>query len=712
MVKQSKVAVAVAAILASAMRISQAEAQEAPADRSTPAARSAAEEDLEEVVVTGLRASLQASMDIKRDAIGIVDAITAEDIGKFPDANLSESLQRITGISINRRNGEGAQVTARGFGAEYNMVTLNGRMMPSADAFGGGGNGIDGTINGQSRSFNFANLASDSISGVEVYKTGKAAIATGGIGATINVLTARPFDNAPGHVANFGLKGVNDTTSRIGDEITPEVTGIYSFADDDKRWGVGISGSYQKRYSGAALSTVNDWNVRRWGDGTTPLAPGAQIENAPAPGALYAIPNDIRYHFADRERTRTNGQLTFQFKPTETITLTTDYTYAENELIEDRGDQTMWLANTGFRRIVFDQGEAVATPLLIEEDAGNTKDFGFEQQHREQTSKLKSIGFNAGWQLTDRFNLNLDFHDSKAESLPSDSLTGGGETLTSFAVQLPSVCTPAGSDNCTNRVSQQFQFGSKGLPIAGRTVFSQPTTSAPLSGGDSNFDFTSGDLGSQVLRINYEAQETDITQARLDGQLEFDTSRLQFGVETRAMKSHQQASGGQMTLGDWSVGPQGEIPADLIQAFSLVGQFEDFSAPGAPTGGFKGNANAIGLWAMGPYGNWADATQADDQLRFNPGFNQDHVIEEDTNAVYFQFGLNADFGPLPAHLLLGVRYEHTESRRRLSGADPDAAHLARQQRLHPGAGFRVHAGEQGLQLQPRAPEPGLRSGPA
>src|SRR5688572_27021621 len=107
MVKQSKVAVAVAAILAAAMRMNQAEAQEAPADRSTPAAR-AAEEDLEEVVVTGLRASLQASMDIKRDAIGIVDAITAEDIGKFPDANLSESLQRITGISINRRNGEGA----------------------------------------------------------------------------------------------------------------------------------------------------------------------------------------------------------------------------------------------------------------------------------------------------------------------------------------------------------------------------------------------------------------------------------------------------------------------------------------------------------------------------------------------------------------------------------------------------------------------------
>ena len=150
MVKRNTVAVTVAAILASAMRAGAAEAQ-AAANEST--------DDLQEVVVTGLRASLKDAMEIKRDAVGIVDAISAEDIGKFPDSNLSESLQRITGISISRRNGEGALVTARGFGSEFNMVTLNGRLMPAADAFGGGGNGFDGGVNGQNRSFNFANLA-------------------------------------------------------------------------------------------------------------------------------------------------------------------------------------------------------------------------------------------------------------------------------------------------------------------------------------------------------------------------------------------------------------------------------------------------------------------------------------------------------------------------------------------------------------------------
>src|SRR3954451_20510161 len=128
-------------------------------------------EELEEVVVTGLRGSLKASMETKREAIGVVDAINAEDIGKFPDTNLSEALQRITGISIDRRNGEGATVTARGFGPQFNMVTLNGRQMPAADAFAGLG---AGTVAPNGRSFNFANLAADGVSAVDVYKTGRA----------------------------------------------------------------------------------------------------------------------------------------------------------------------------------------------------------------------------------------------------------------------------------------------------------------------------------------------------------------------------------------------------------------------------------------------------------------------------------------------------------------------------------------------------------
>ncbi|MBT8075985.1 MAG: TonB-dependent receptor plug domain-containing protein, partial [Gammaproteobacteria bacterium] len=106
--------------------IPHAYAQDAGAD--------AAEESeglVEEVIVTGVRKSLIASMDRKRDAVGVVDAITAEDFGDFPDTNLAEALQRIPGVSIDRFNGEGSQITVRGLGPEFNLTLLNGRSMPS-----------------------------------------------------------------------------------------------------------------------------------------------------------------------------------------------------------------------------------------------------------------------------------------------------------------------------------------------------------------------------------------------------------------------------------------------------------------------------------------------------------------------------------------------------------------------------------------------------
>ncbi len=133
------------------------------------------DEVIEEIVTTGIRGSLSRAMDIKRTSSGVVDAISAEDIGKFPDANLAESLQRITGVSIDRQRGEGSQVTVRGFGPEYNMVTINGRQMP--------------THNGVNRSFDFGDLASEGVAGVQVYKTGRADVPSGGVGSTINIST-------------------------------------------------------------------------------------------------------------------------------------------------------------------------------------------------------------------------------------------------------------------------------------------------------------------------------------------------------------------------------------------------------------------------------------------------------------------------------------------------------------------------------------------
>ena len=626
-------------------------------------AQEAAQSDtLEEIVVTGLRGSLKASMETKRDAIGVVDAITAEDIGKFPDTNLAESLQRITGVSIDRRNGEGAQVTARGFGPQYNLVTLNGRQMPAADAFGNGQPDTGG-FGPQGRSFNFANLASESISGVEVYKTGRADISSGGIGAAINIKTARPFDS-DGMVFNVGAKGLYDESQVDGSDITPEVSGIFSFANDDKTWGVGLNASYSKRHSGGVESTVNDWTIREWDPAVNPGAFNANTKftNTPAVGQLYGIPNDVRYAFADLERERVNAQGVVQFAPMDSLTFTLDYTLAQNKLKQNRGEQTMWLQQSGaFDVVDFDTGHSVATPIHIFEMTASSyanKDFGFEQQLSQQRNELDSIGFNVDWKVTDSFSLALDYHDSKAKSLPDDP-TGGSQTAVSFAG------VPCPLNVCMGFVAQEYDF-SGALPIATRWLFPSEADAAARTRGDANFGFDANHLGSQIMRINYQRQVSEIKQGRLDGALEFDNGRFQFGVDTREMTVNNRSSTNQLNMGNWGATDAGTAVgrsmAELVTPFNLVGLFNDFGTGSASRNGWRGNAYELAKWGFANgYNTWnAGSGTPQGELRYNPIWGNDDTIEEDVNGVYIQLAVKGELGNFPVNFLAGLRYEETD----------------------------------------------------
>jgi TonB-dependent receptor len=207
---------------------------------------------VQQVVVSGIRQSLASSLNLKRNSDGIVDGIVAEDIGKFPDSNLAESLQRISGVSIDRQNGEGQKITVRGVGPDFNMVLLNGRQMPTSNL---------GDLNG--RAFDFSNLASEAISQLQVYKTSRAETPTGGIGATVNVITARPLDKL-GTWSSIGIKALHDTSNnnlpgddKASSSTTPEFSGIYSTTSKDGVWGVGISASYQERNLGYNQASVS-----------------------------------------------------------------------------------------------------------------------------------------------------------------------------------------------------------------------------------------------------------------------------------------------------------------------------------------------------------------------------------------------------------------------------------------------------------------------
>ena len=656
MIKQNtRISAAVAAILASAMRVGAADAQDA-------AATTADSEPLEEVVVTGLRRSLERAMDIKRDALGVVDAISAEDIGKFPDTNLAEALQRITGVSIDRRNGEGALVSARGFGPQFNLVTLNGRQMPGADGFSNGDITTGGTGSG-TRSFNFAQIAAEAINAVEVYKTGRADISSGGIGATVNIRTARPFDYN-GVVTNLGVKGVFDDSAPFDDEVTPEASGIFSYTNADRTWGVGLSASYQERHGGSVQSTVNAWNIRAW-DGTHPaFRSDIAITNPPATGQLFGIPNDIRYAFSDFERERFNAQGVFQFAPNDALEFTLDYTFAQNDIKEDRGEQTIWLQQSNsFTHIEFDTGEAVATPVFLR-DLVAGKDFGFEQQRNEQRNELNSLGFNVKWQVTDRFSLALDAHNSKSESAPNEPVTGASAVFFSFAG------TNCVMNNCVGSWTQEFSFNN-GLPIAARTFYPTAADALANTNGVHNPDFTAGELGSQRLRLWATEQETEVKQARLDGALEFDNGRFQFGFDARSVEMHRKNTASEAVMGDWGATDAGGIPGmtALLTPFSITALFDDFDPTGAAPGAWRGDAVALAQWALSEgqsplngrrYNQWLDPTAPAGVLRIDPALDNDDTIEEEVTAFYLQYGLQTTLWDMPANLLLGVRYEQTD----------------------------------------------------
>ena len=305
-----------------------------------------AHDALEEVVVTGIRASLTSAETVKRNAVGVVDAINAEEMGKFPDQNLAEALARVTGVSIDRFNEEGSRITVRGMGPEFNLVTLNGRSMPTA-----GG-----------RSFDFNDLAAEGVSAVQVFKTSKAYLPTGGIGATVDIRTARPLD-MPGFHGSFSAKGVHETsasksTVRKLHEVTPEVSGILSDSFANDTIGVLVSGSYQKRDNREENAAVDNWcpSYQCTGDNNNPFAHGTVENHNQRADGVYWHPQNIGYGWADITRTRTNGQAVLQWKPSDRLTSTIDYTYSKLELLKDANSVGIWFAGPNIDATINERG--------------------------------------------------------------------------------------------------------------------------------------------------------------------------------------------------------------------------------------------------------------------------------------------------------------------------------------------------------------------
>jgi len=611
-----------------------------------------AQSDVDEVVITGIKASLTQSMDLKREASGVVDAISAEDIGKMPDSNLAESLQRITGVSIDRSNGEGFQVTARGFGPQFNLITLNGRTMPATQLSATGG-----LVN--NRAFDMSNIAAEGMSGVEVYKTSRASISSGGIGATINLKTLRPLDS-PGTKFSIGAKALADTTNRVGRDVTPEVSGFGSWTDGDDMFGASLSFTHQERDSAQSGVYSNNWSDYsgawtgpQWLPNTPVGGPYARVVDAPAIGQQTNSTPGIRYIHGDYERKRDNAQLTLQYRPIDSLTATLDYTIAQQESFVNRAEYSYWFGGGSFpvSDVQFHKG-IVATPkyLWMEEGHGNERDLGITQSQGNVQNNLDSLGLNLQWKANDALTLTLDAHDSHSESLPAD-----GAMSNWFNIAL----------GARGESSQGFTTDGK-LPLLVGVY--QDT-----NGGNTAGTFDVKDLGSTVRQINHDTSETDISQVQLNGRYEFnDKGAIDFGIASTSMENVSKSSFSQLLLqGGWGVSNPGDVPPEMMEELNWAKLFHGYSTKLSPEARafFDASGQQGKLAQVATKGFIAkDAAKLGELLSKNAGLpwapnpdnGTDRTISEDVTAAFIQFDLKADLGDMPLDILTGVRYEKTD----------------------------------------------------
>ncbi|MBU6207948.1 MAG: TonB-dependent receptor plug domain-containing protein, partial [Alphaproteobacteria bacterium] len=290
-----------------------------------------------DIVVTGFRRSLEEALNVKRNSIGAVDAIVAEDIAKFPDQNLAESLQRIPGIAINRDGGEGREITVRGLSGQFTTVRVNGMEAEASTYLAGSGGGVN-----NNRSFDFNQFASELFRNLIVHKTGEASLDEGSLGAVVDLNTGHPLGAKSGLHGGINVQAVNNDLSR---NTGPKISGLLNWKNEAGTLGINVSAAYahtkqlelgnnSTRWEQAAFNSVttggatyNCWNkvsgkyVYSPGGGATGLAACNQA-------ALAFHPRIPRYGDISHDRNRQGYTGAIEWQPSSKTNIEIDGLYS------------------------------------------------------------------------------------------------------------------------------------------------------------------------------------------------------------------------------------------------------------------------------------------------------------------------------------------------------------------------------------------------
>ncbi|WP_024591188.1 MULTISPECIES: TonB-dependent receptor [unclassified Pseudoalteromonas] len=376
--------------------------------------------DMEVIEVRGIRSSMAENLDVKRMSGSVVDAITAEDIGKFPDKNVADSLQRVPGVVIERDGGEGSSVSIRGLSSALTFTQLNGNFIASSPGE-------------PSRSFDYALLPSSMIESVEVYKSPEARLDEGGVGGTVLMHSRKPLSMD----VNSGVFNVESTYADVTKEYEPQFTGLYSWKNDNENFGVLVGYTYQERIN-RTLSGGTDANVWRYTGGGQPTdINGNAVNNNngwdtinDANGNSYDgvwFPQVVRGSVLNEKREREGIQVSTQWRPTNRLEL--GFNYFGFTLGQDRTESVIdipeWSLNSDFLTDVnLDESGSIVTGMQYDAMAsGIESDMQFpwmRGSYVREESTSDTFDFNLTYE-GDNFKARFVVGNTKSEGGPEES---------------------------------------------------------------------------------------------------------------------------------------------------------------------------------------------------------------------------------------------------------------------------------------------------
>jgi iron complex outermembrane recepter protein len=269
-------------------------------------ALAASGEQIEEVIVTGIRASLKVSLDTKREASAVVEAVSAEDLGEFPNTNVAEAMTQIPGVAIDRRFGQGERVSIDGTDPSLNLTFLDGHpVAQSIWLFGEQPN----------RGFDQTQIASEIIGRIEIYKSPEARLPEGSLGGTVLMHTRRPLDLDANTFAASGGLNYNDQA----DDEQPSVSGLYSWKDTAETWGIAVAAQHYEE-------TVDRQGAEIFG-----YVPASTFNNVSGVSPTALVPNFVNAAWFQQDRERDSITANLQVKPSEAVELNLSVLYIKED---------------------------------------------------------------------------------------------------------------------------------------------------------------------------------------------------------------------------------------------------------------------------------------------------------------------------------------------------------------------------------------------